>query len=217
MIRGILAGLLMIGCGGCFSRPDPFVRELQAKNDALSREVDRLERALAPRDAQIASLERQVKELTSRGSAGGHGPLFPVAGIEFARLTGGRDYDGKAGDDGVTVYLRPVDADGSTIKTGGDITIQLMELPADGAPKLYASYEFTDPDALKSLWQGGMLGDHYTLKLPWENGVAPEARRMLIAASFTDYQTGRTFRAEKVVELGLLGGSGGSGGGDEGN
>lgn len=201
----ILVAIAGMGMVGCFSRTDPHVLELQGQNDALKQKVDRLEQSLAPRDAQIASLERQVRELTSRQAAGGsYAPLFPVEGIEFARLTGGRDYDGRAGHDGVTVYLRPVDAAGSLIKTGGDITIQLLELPDDGPPGLYDTQEYKNVSELKELWQGGLLGGHFTLKLPWPDGRPPSARRMLIAASFTDHLTGRTIRAEKTVEIDLL-------------
>jgi hypothetical protein len=100
----------------------------------VRQETSQLEQQLLTRDRRIADFEQQVETLQ------GLGPdrvkaLFVVDRIELASLTGGADYDDIPGDDGVTVYLRPLDADGHILKAAGEIIIELLDVSVPGQPR----------------------------------------------------------------------------------
>ena len=120
--------------------------------ETLQRENQRLERAVAERDDTIAALTRQIIELKGFGSDR-PADLFAPVKLEIVNLTGGADYDGKPGDDGVTVYLRTRDADGDVVKASGRITIQLLDNSnlAKG-PEVLGLYVFDEPARLRKAW-----------------------------------------------------------------
>ncbi|UCC28868.1 MAG: hypothetical protein JSU86_11775, partial [Phycisphaerales bacterium] len=119
-----LAGLSLTGVPACRS-PGEWARLIKER-DALRDDKERLERVVAQRDGTAARLHEQIENLQSFGPE--HpADLFAPATIEIASLSGGADYDGQPGDDGVTVYLRPRDADGDVVKVPGRITIQLLD------------------------------------------------------------------------------------------
>ena len=118
--------------------------------------------------------------------------------------TNGADYDGKPGDDGVTVYLRPRDADGHVVKVPGRITVQLLDNTDLGSPRPLGLYVFADPSELRKLWHGRFATQHYTLKCPFPPGTKlPDARRVTVSAEFVDYLTGATLTAVEEVPVSL--------------
>lgn len=171
------------------------------EKEALQRSADQMLRELAAKDARIDQLESQVATLQAfnpRRPA----DLFAPVKIQIASLTRGADYDGLPGDDGVTVHIRPRDADGDAVKAAGSITIQLIDNTNLATPTVVGVYEFDDPQALRSLWHGRFGTDHYSLKCPFPNGYRPPAsRRLTVSAKFVDFLTGATLTA--VAEVGV--------------
>src|SRR5690606_41710476 len=66
--------------------------------------------------------------------------VIPVK-IELERMSGGYDEDGKAGDDGIVLYIQPMDKDGSVLKVAGTIKVTLYDL--QNPPEQHRSEEHT--------------------------------------------------------------------------
>ncbi len=176
---------------GCIS---PGARARRVKdNEALRLRVERLERTIAQRDSTIAMMQQQIGELK------GYGPnrpadLFAPVRIEIVSRSGGQDYDGRPGDDGVTVYVRPRDADGDIVKSPGRISVQLLDNTKLDTPKLVGVYRYEDPERLRKTWYGKLGTQHYTLKCPFPPGfVSPP--RLDVKVEFVDYLTGAMLTA----------------------
>jgi hypothetical protein len=188
---------LLLATEGCTSGAER--GRILKDNDALRRDKERLERTVAQRDATIASLQQQTVTLK------GFGPdrpvdLFAPIKLEIASLSGGADYDGKPGDDGITVYLRPRDTDGDVVKVPGWMKVQLVDNTDLGSPRVLGLYAFDDLNEVRKTWHGKFATQHFTLKCPFPPGVElPKSRRVLISAEFIDLLSGVTLTASKEV------------------
>lgn len=176
----------------------------------LTRENQSLREATlqAQREAKVCRQELIVSQQQLQ-QIEGLGPdrpadLFAPVSLEIASLSGGADYDGIPGDDGVTVHLRPKDADGQVVKVPGRITVQLLDNTDMDAPRVVAHCKYEDPEQLRRLWMGIFGTNHYTLRCPFEKGKSlPETGRLLIGVSFVDFLTGRTLTTSKEVSFSL--------------
>ena len=192
-----LSALLLLGAPACVS-PGERARLIK-DNDLLRRETESRQRTIAQRDGTIAQLHRQIRDLQ------GFGPdrpvdLFAPVAIEVASRSGGADYDGKPGDDGVTIFLRLRDADGDIVKAPGWITVQLLDNTNLGAPRLLGVYRFDDVERLRKAWYGKFGTQHYSLKCPFPPEVDPP-RRVDVKVEFLDWLTGRTLTANREVPV----------------
>lgn len=169
--------------------------------ESLRRDKERLERLVAQRDGAIARLEQQVENLKGF-SESAPADLFAPASLEIARLSGGADYDGKPGDDGITIYLRPLDADGDVVKAPGRITVQLSDPTNAAAPRVIGAYVFDKPNELRKLWFGRFGTNHYRLQCPFPAGAPlPTSRRVVAYVEMVDYLTGRPVTAVKELSF----------------
>ncbi len=204
IIMAVTASCVLTGIG-CTPPPDEGLKTLHQRSDALQVENDRLERELLKRDGKIGDLIAQVEQLQALGPDR-LAKLFVVDHIQLVSRTGGGDFDGVPGDDGVTVYLRPVDADGHVLKAAGEIIVELLDTSVPGDPVSLGRYIYNDPEQLRKLWYGGFLTDHYTIKCAWSPDVGlPRTREVLIKATFYDFITGQRFAASKLIEVALPG------------
>lgn len=194
----ILMTVTMTACGSPGQRAN-WVQE----NDILRRDKANLERAMAQRDVTISNLRKQIVNLKTFHSDRPADMFSPVK-LEIASLSGGDDYDGKPGDDGITVHLRMRDADGDLVKAPGRITIQLIDATRPGSPGSIGVYRFNDPEKLRAMWHGRFGTQHYTLKCPFSSQIEhSSSRKVIIAAEFEDYLTGRVLTATKEVEVAI--------------
>ena len=131
-----LSGLALTLLSGCLS-PGERATLLQ-ENHALRTQVAGLERKVTDRDGTIAGLHQQVTRLEGFGPDRPAAMFAPVT-IAMASLSGGADYDGQPGDDGITVHLQLLDTDGDAVKAPGTITIQLLDNSDLGKPALMLS------------------------------------------------------------------------------
>lgn len=168
------------------------------ENDNLKRDNRRHAREIAQRDAAVASLRAQIENLRT-WSSDRPADLFAATKIEIASLSGGADYDGRPGDDGITIYLRPKDADGDVVKVPGRIKVQLLDNAVLQNPRVIGNYVF-DIDKLREIWHGRFMTSHYTLKCPFSpNQELPASRRLLVTVEFTDFLTGAVLTTTKEV------------------
>lgn len=169
--------------------------------------IGALRTTLAEKDKELASKQGKLDDLQQRWPNATRFTddelkrLFYPERIEIDKLSGGEDYDGKPGDDGVTVYLRPVDKQGDVIKVPGDITLQLYDLAAAPARNLIGEYR-VPADQCSALWHGKLLTNHYTIKCPWPHGP-PEHNEITIRVTFVDYFTKRILSAQATCTVKL--------------
>ena len=168
-------------------------------NENLRRRSEGLERTIAQRDATVARLHQQIRNLQAF-PPDQPADLFTPVKIEIVSRSGGADYDDRPGDDGVTVYLQPIDADGDAVKVPGRITVQLLDNANLDAPRVIKVYRFSDPFNLRRLWFGKLGSDHYSLKCPFPRGTRIP-RQVLVNVEFVDYLTGRTLTAVREVTV----------------
>jgi hypothetical protein len=131
--------LLAAANAGCLNDA-AMVPELQQQTMDLENRLAACNRELAARDAQIADLRRRVNDRPVLDNVAVD-DLFTVDRIEIVSRSGGADFDGQPGDDGVVIYVRPLDADGDVLKAAGRFTIQLLDLTDPGAPRTLFQYE----------------------------------------------------------------------------
>lgn len=194
----VLMTAALTACGSPGQRAN-WVQE----NDILRRDKANLERAMAQRDVTINNLRKQIENLKTFQSDRPADMFSPVK-LEIASLSGGDDYNGKPGDDGVTVHLRLHDADGDRVKAPGRIRIQLIDATRPGSPGSIGVYRFYDPEKLRALWHGRFGTQHYTLKCPFSSHIEHSgSRKVIIHAEFEDYLTGRVLTATKEVEVSI--------------
>ena len=189
---------------GCQPGSTGLATELQRKLDQTQLEKQSLTRKNQDLTDTIKAQERRIQDLMGF-NAGTSDTLFAVDRIELASLTGGADFDGQPGDDGIVVYLRPLDADGHVIKAAGEITVKLVDNNGPGLPRLLGRYVIDDPEELRRAWHGRFMTDHFTVKCPWNPKPEgkPQGPEVEIKVTFLDWRTGRSFTAHKVVEVSL--------------
>lgn len=169
--------------------------------DAMRVERDRLKRNLEGRRQRIAGLERQVRNLR-RFDAERPAQLFAPVKIEIVGRSGGANYDDIPGDDGVTVYIRPLDADGHVVKVPGELKVQLLDNTQLGRPRVLGYCVFNDPRELRKMWYGRFGTNHYTAKCRFAPGQSPPVDgRVMVSVEFTDFMTGKTLTAHRDVEV----------------
>lgn len=125
--------------------------------------------------------------------------LFTPVEIEIDPLTGGSDFDGKAGDDGITVYLRPRDRDGDVVKAAGDVRIEVLDLENPPEQQLIGRYGVSVDD-LGKLWYGQLMTQHYTFECPWTK-ARPRHSQLTVRVTFVDYITQRSITAQAVCKV----------------
>jgi len=191
--------LVAMALPGCFSPGDR--AKLIQEAEGLRRENERLERVVADRDSTVSGFQKQIENLKTF-QRDRPADLFAPEKLEIVRRSGGADYDGQPGDDGVTVYLRLLDADEDVVKVGGRIRVELQDPSTPGTPRVIGLYVFDRADELRKLWYGRFGTQHFTLKCPFPAGFKlPTGGRVTVRAQFDDYLTGRTLTALDEVSV----------------
>ena len=171
----------------------------------LRRELSGMRQQLADKDRELIAQQVTIDELNARlRAARAFTPedlehVFSAEKIVIDGLSGGADYDGKPGDDGVTVYLRPVDRDGDTVKVAGDIHIELFDLAAAEGQTQIGQWDFAASE-VSALWYSAFCTQHYTIKCPWPTDP-PTGRTLTIVARFTDYLTQAPMSAQATCTV----------------
>jgi len=163
-------------------------RHLEQDNEALGQQLLREERQM---ETLLALGEKRLQQ------------LYFVDSIKLGRYSGGWDFDGDGKPDGIKVFLTPHDQYGTAIKATGAATVQLYDLAAEPDENLIAEFNWTVEEMPKE-WASGFMSYHYTLDCPW--GSNPPANDVVtVRVVFVDYLTGKTFSAQKVCEIDLVG------------
>jgi len=184
------------GCGISQAQHDQLAERLaecEQARDELRREADALRQEHHATARQIETLQALGEKRLEL--------LYHVQQIKLARHTGGVNLDDQPGDDGVRVYLRPVDQYGSVIKAAGSVKIELFDLAAETEANRLSSCSWSVKEAGEH-WSGGLLSPQYSFDCPWSAGP-PEHEQIAVRVEFVDYLTGRIFSAQTVCEVKL--------------
>ena len=167
------------------------VDELDTRTNALAEELARARRA-----SPLAPLELDPFPPTSEPQPGGE-PMrdFEVASLSLGMLTGATEWDGQPGDDGIVVYLYPLDQSGDTVKRAGDCTFELFDLSRSEHP-LVMTWHIPAAQAAE-FWQ--TFPGCYRFKLAWR-GSPPETTEPVLKIAFVTL-SGREFTATKRVRV----------------
>lgn len=196
----LLPALLPLGGCAFGTSPSAVNIDLRKKNQALEAKVAELE-AKSAADQQVIAGLRESRPTIPTLPADRLARLYTTTGLELGRLTGGLDADGaKAGDEGVKVYIAPIDAGNQPIKMSGSFTIEAFDL-ADPASPLVGKWTF-DVEQVRKRWRGSFLDYNYVLECPWQDRV-PAHDELTLKITFLDELTQTTFKAQTVVRVAL--------------
>jgi hypothetical protein len=172
-------------------------------------------------EAELRTREREVLELRAENAQlkqltdiyqrqGGHdvitGPVAMPTGMTTTATplvstmtlgtgTGGRDDDGRPGDETLQVVIVPKDLDGTAIKVPGKATVTAFEITKEGVKLPIGKWDVAGEDIRRS-WKGGLLGGGYHVPLQWDQ--APMSDKIRVAVKFTT-NDGRSYEADKDV------------------
>lgn len=203
--RPIVLCLCLLGLTsltGCVfgTSPSTVNIELRKEKQVLEARVAELE-AKSAGDARIIQSLRESRPTIPTLPPERLTRLFTTTGLELGRLTGGLDLDGnKPGDEGVKVYIAPVDAESQPIKMAGSFTIEVFDL-ADKENPLIGVWTF-DVAEVRKRWRGSFLDYNYVLECPWKDRV-PIHDELTIKIAFLDELTQTAFKTQTVVAVRL--------------
>jgi len=191
----------LTAAGGCVSVKQAESEKILAERRDALEQVRTLSDRNEALQSELAAQRKQIDTLQALGGQKRLDLLFRVERIAMGRHTGGIDTDDKGGQDGIKVFLLPIDADGSVIKAAGDVKIQLFDLAADPAQNLVGEYRWT-VEQLSKQWSSGFMAYHFSFECPWPDGP-PQHDEITVRVEFTDYLTGKTFTAQELCKVKL--------------
>ena len=217
----LLGALLLTGClrpprraiAGAGTPPEELT-QLQAQLAELTTNLEDLTRRMEELDTRTQAL---ADELTRARQLSPLAPLepppsptpappkptpepmedFPVTSISLGMLTGGANWDAQPGDDGVVVYLYPLDRSGDEVKRAGDCTFELFDLSQKPSP-LLMSWHIPAAEAA-TLWQS--FPGCYRFTLAWRDSP-PRTSEPILKATFVTL-SGQEFTATKELRVEL--------------
>jgi hypothetical protein len=195
LAAGVSASLLLC-LAGC-SSPSRANIELRKQNQQLQVRLAEAEHQREADQRVIAGLREQrgvLPTLPPERLA----RLFTTQGLAFGRLTGGADINPKQpGDEGLALYLEPVDGSGQVLKAAGSFDIDAFDLAEPNDP-LIGHWHFT-LDQAKNAWNGLAFVYSYALICPWQR--VPKHEDITVKATFFDELTQTPFHAQQVVHI----------------
>ena len=197
--RPVLVGLICAGvafAAGCRSTCPDDLLECRARLGDIQDQQARLRGELADLQQQLDVSRQQITRLQNLPEDKS-GLLVKTQKIELEGLTGAYDDDKDGYDDGVVVYLQPIDRAGDVIKAAGGISIRLVDLSGD-EPVVVGQIDVPPEESLE-LWYGRLLTNHFTVRCPFSQ--PPRGREVTVDVQFVELLTGRRFTAQKTVEV----------------
>jgi hypothetical protein len=190
--------VLLALTGGC---ADTTVIDLRREITQLNDTIRQKDTQIVEQQSTIAELNRQIEAARGLTQADMETIVHPEK-LVIGSLSGGDDYDGQPGDDGVTLYLQPTDRDGDALKVAGKITVELYDLANPPDQNLLGIVEVPVEKA-RELWYGKLMTQHYTVKCPWPRGRKPAHPEVTVRATFVDFLTRRVMTAQQTFTVKL--------------
>lgn len=199
----IACGLALLSVSGCLDAVSgEKFRDTQRQLQLVREQVTRLESRLTEQQQTIRTLRSQIAQLRGMDDEQMLEQLVVPVRVELASLSGGYDTDGKPGDDGILLFLRPVDRDGHAIKAAGSLEVTIYDLNMPPDHNLVARYSFA-PEALRELWYGRLMTHHFSVRCPWPSDYVPAHDKLTAHVVFTDLLTGQELSVQESFTITL--------------
>ena len=117
-----------------------------------------------------------------------------------SRLSGGYDFDGKPGDDGLLLVIEPQNTAGQYLPLPGDLTITVEDPRRAGADARVARWDFNAVETVDHM-KKTLLGRGIHLKLPWPN-QPPDQTTLKVFATYQSTD-GRQLDTSRTVRVDL--------------
>jgi len=192
----IYASALLLFLGGCgigSERKAPAqmeVEKLQQEKAALTSEVQQHQAEITQLQAQIRSLSVLPKDQSSNP--------YELTAVRIARISNFFDKDSDGKQEKLVVYVQPIDAEGDVVKAAGTAAVQLWNLDNPNGEALLGQWQ-VEPAELRKLWFDSFTTG-YRLTFDRPEGLEVLSKPLTVKVTFTDYLTGKTLRAQQVIE-----------------
>lgn len=199
------SGMLLCGlAAGCALRGDTtgLEQELRGHEDRILS----LQHELQTTRDELAAARREADHLRAQATSAGEmvltseqgDVLFRAEGLRInTLLTGGLDEDDRPGDEVLSVVLEPFDADGTTLKLPGDVTIDVTDPAADGEARNVGTWTYA-ADEVRDSWHAGLLVIGFKFRLEWQT---PPTHETLVLHARLTTPDARTFDATETVKV----------------
>lgn len=118
-----------------------------------------------------------------------------------SRLTGGYDFDGKPGDEGLLVVVEPQNSAGQYVALPGDLIVEVFNPAVTGPAGRLARWQFDASETVPHLRQT-LLGRGVHLQLPWPVHP-PNSSNLVVVASYRT-PTGAQLAAKREIRVDLV-------------
>jgi hypothetical protein len=119
------------------------------------------------------------------------------------RLTGGYDFDGRPGDDGLLLVIEPQDSTGQYVPLPGDVVIEVTDPASTGPDSRLARWEFDAAETVGYI-KTSLLGRGMHIKLPWP-GHVPESERLRVTVQYQPH-SGDVLSVTRDIRVKLMAG-----------
>ena len=116
------------------------------------------------------------------------------------RLTGGYNFDGQPGDEGLLVVVEPRNVSGQFVPVAGQLSIKVVEMAGAATP--VAQWDFSATET-RQLMKESMLGKGVHLQLPWPNRP-PRSRKLNLSVTYT-LASGTKVSTQRRIQVDLVG------------
>lgn len=205
----VLAGVLLGGCVGVGEEETPQqiteIEELNNRIEVLERIRATQQRRIEELAAEVERLAKEKRELEEalgieKAGAAAEGKEkagldFDVVEIRFMLPTTAMDWDGKGGDDGISVFIAPIDEEGDAIKRAGSFSFEFYDGDVEGGePVMRWALEKED---VTRRWV--LFPVSYHFRLMWPGEKKPPEKGLLVGRFKS--VLGREFSARKKIDI----------------
>ena len=189
----MLWGLLLIyGCAQNETRP---VEVSSSKESVESSHPV----SLSELQQENQKLTQQVKTLVGLPKGVSLQDLYAVERVLLGKYTGLYDKDRNGDYETLSVYIRPLDRDGDTIKAAGEVDVQLWDLSGDGSEALIREWHIS-AETLRTRWFSTLMAANYRLSFELPPDLLDTQSALTVRIRFLDYLTGQVFTDQMAVK-----------------
>ena len=193
-IAGLVSG------ASCNMVPAEEYQKVVREQEHAEEQIKLLERQVS---AQQDTIRTTTEQIATQANVEGSDPaevLVVPERIELSGMSGGYDSDGKVGDEGIVLYIRPIDRDQHVVKSPGTLKVRLLD-PQNPADRVVVADYYFDLPTTRSLWYGRLMTHHFAVKCPWPKGRLPAHDEITAHVEFTEIITGQSLTATGTYKV----------------
>jgi hypothetical protein len=189
----------LLSLAGCNTVPGEKFQAVQRDLFQAQERNRALETELAAQQQTTRDLTGQIANLRQAPGAPEEVLIIPTR-IALVSMSGGYDDDGKVGDDGIVLYIQPIDRDQDVVKAAGSLKIKLLDPQNPAGQTEFAEYNF-DLQHTRPLWYGRLMTHHFSVKCPWPADHRPAHNEVVAHVVFTDLLSGKALTATGTYKV----------------